>query len=392
MQNMPTDQENSLPIQPSRDNSEMLKNFSEASKAMVQNPISATQSPVNTAQPAAMQGNPADATASFKKATWLGNAPTSVSGFGDSLFQTLQKSMSYALWFACFAISAIAVYFVIYPGYYDYYSLKSELITANQDYDKVSAHLAFLNKLKSLGTELDLNIKIAKDAVPIEEQIPYFLDQSIQMAKEAGLDVQTVNFGGLSVSNNGEEEDKSSNKLKSIPIRIAINGRYDDVIKFASLYENARRLVSPRTLSIRILDDVKQLEEYNEKIKSGELVSSNPDGFASGDTPTPTPTPSGGDLSAVTYAGTTGLYNAEFVISGFMMKEINAENVNIEEIVNSNPHADQTLKMLKDFKYYDPSPVPFEEANKALENNKTDTNRNPFSVTVTPSPTPTPAQ
>jgi Tfp pilus assembly protein PilO len=319
--------------------------------------------------------------ASFKKPNWIDGVNKS-STFKIDFVASLKKVFSYALWIVCFALSALSVYFVIYPGYYDYYALNEQLTQVNTEYEKVSAHLSYLNKLKALGPELDENIKIAKEALPIEEEIPYFLDQTIQIAKESALEVQAINFGGLSVATQTSDEPVDGVpvvKMKNITVRLGTNGRYDDLIKFAELYEKTRRLVSPRTMTLRVLDDQKQVKEYLEKVSSGELQSSVEEVSEL------TQSIAGDSFDPNLFTGTKGLYTFEIFLNGYNMKEVNAENIQIEEIVNSNPNADKTLKLIKDFRFYEESPVVSDEIGNLL--NRSTESRDPF---LAPSPTPTP--
>ena len=323
-------------------------------------------------------------TASFKKPTWVNNVSTT-SHLGSDIVSTLKKAFSYTLWIVCFVISAISVYFVIYPGYYDYYTLKEEHITVNQEYEKVSAHLAYLNKLKALGTELQQNIAIAKNAIPVDEEIPYFLDQNIQMAKAAFLETQSITFGGLSVGSAEPIQDPVDGvpviKMKSILVRLSLNGSYNNFIKFAELIENSRRLVSPKTMTVRILDDQTQIEEYLEKIKTGEITDSTEFGILSQKIDETE------NYDTKDFDSTNGLYTIEIYLNGYNLKDANTDNVRIEDIVNGNPNADKTLKILKEFKFYEESPV----ATQTIDSLFIDPKKlsDPFGVTSTPTPTPT---
>lgn len=319
--------------------------------------------------------------ASFKKPSWI-NSVNKSNNLGSDLVHTLKKAFSYTLWIACFVISALAIYFVVYPGYYDYYSLNQEIITVNQEYEKVSAHLAYLNKLKALGPELQQNIELAKNAIPVEEEIPYFLDQNIQMSKLASMDTQAITFGGLSAGSVDPSQDSPDGvpviKMKTVLVRLSLNGSYDNFMKFAELLESTRRLVSPRTMTLRILDDQKAIDDYLAKIKSGELTAITDTGI------TDQKSTELNSYDTDNFTATNGLYTFEVYLNGYNLKDVNTDNIRIEDIVNGNPNADKTLKILKDFKFYEESPVATEEINSLFVDPKKE--KNPFGVAVTPTP------
>ena len=231
----------------------------------------------------------------------------------------VQGVLNYAIWIISILLIAFLSVGVIYPQYQNYQFLKEQIPAKQAELSKISAFVDYLNNLAALQDKLNSNKELASQAIPIEEETPYFLDQVIQIAGEAEVELDGLVFGGFYtdptlISNTTDSPVIS----KNFNVKATFIGNYSQSQRFLELLENARRLASVKSVNLIILTDEKRSEELKNKTNDENPV----------------------------------LYTSEVLIEGYTMKDPVVSDLSIETMVNQ-PRVEDVLEQLEKMKKYE---------------------------------------
>ena len=125
---------------------------------------------------------------------------------------------------------------------------ENDLVAARQKSEKLSE---ILSEVKTIGS----NLEVVQQALPEEDDVPALITQLEQVAKQSGVGVQHLGFGGgeaettpraseASREGEGEEETKSSSVPKTISLTAVVDGSYGALQTFLGNLENTSRVVN----------------------------------------------------------------------------------------------------------------------------------------------------
>ena len=222
------------------------------------------------------------------------------------------------------AIGAV-IFLIILPQYNLYTENQTTIVTAEQEFTKVEAHHKYLKNLEQLEDELYKNIEISEQAIPVEEEVPQFLNQISQIAKESAVTITKNDFSGASrapkVTEDPDSVKAAQSKASSINVRTTGTGAYDDLILFLAKLENARR--------IAVISDMQlALDELDEP---------------NGQSTTPT---------EVTDISLDKRYTLELTLTGFYMKDPQINDLTVDQLV-SKQGLPEVLERLDSMRYYE---------------------------------------
>lgn len=231
----------------------------------------------------------------------------------DSIF-SLSVLAQYSFILGFLLISSLLIFLYIVPQYNNYVVQKDELSKIEVDYNKVHAQYEYLNGLASLQSQLDENISISKESIPLNEDIPQFMNQITVIADESEVILEKNDFAG--VGSGATEASRGS----SISVSVAIRGTYDQIKKFFELAESSRRLIKIGKIEVQ---KYKQQPAGNTPTESlvYEMYSDDP------------------------------LFDVSFVCNGYYLPDPELASLKTEDFVKGSNY-DEVLDRIKSMKYY----------------------------------------
>ncbi len=228
-----------------------------------------------------------------------------------------------------FAVVVASVMALIIPQYREFGQINSRKSEMASQLKKIKSRADYLQSLYDDRAELEGNIEIATQAIPLsEDEIPFVLDQMIQIARSNNVEIESLSLGG---SPSGD----TPGKLVPIKMQMSVTGSYQNIIDYMHGIEGARRLVDMNNLNV-----------------SG----------------------GGEDPFNSNYKITTSL-------TGYYMQSPSLENLTIEEIINK-PRLQDVLDKINELEYYDPQEIdipigridPFDEETQEIDEEATNAN------------------
>lgn len=279
----------------------------------------------------------------------------------------LRKLVNYTVQIVCLAITVFSLVFVAWPQYKAYQEALPLLAEKQAKNEQMSAFVRYLQSLSDFQDKLFANMGLAKQAIPENDDAPFFLDQILQIGKASSVSVESLTFGGLSApvptSNRGgsgtfmrfqpeegenldnvsatQDVDRiidetipgSTSTVQALPsvippqefiAQFGIKGTYATTRDFLSKLEQARRLVDITSISV------------NTDEESGS--SSVP-------------------VSTVPTAGSTldngKIYLVSLLVSGFYMKDPDVSMVG-PELLAQQKDLESIVKLIEGMTYYEP--------------------------------------
>ncbi len=219
-------------------------------------------------------------------------------------------------------IAFLLGFFVIIPQYKAFVANKKTITKLEERSMSVGNHLKYLQKLSDLEGELEENQELSRQAIPNEEDVPFFLNQIINIADISGVDLLNLSFGGISDSSMGKD-------LKAINARVGVAGTYDEIVTFLQNLENSRKILYADNIGVTITKDKKV---------SSKSVSPDTDEE---------------DISAE-IVPTSDTYKLTLSITSYYMPDPDTNNLTIERIT-SQPNFDEVIEKIKSMKHYEPA-------------------------------------
>lgn len=252
--------------------------------------------------------------------------------------------------------SIALIFFYAFPTYQKYQSSKVDLETAQKEYDKTHAQYQYLQGLSDFNEELDSNISLSKESIPVSEDIPQFMNQILKIAEEANVSLEKNDFLGIGASSisapvaqntAGEVALQPISTLKQITFSATISGNFDQIKKFFELIESSRRLTSIQNISM-------SEDEIGEDPTLEEIAR---------------------------FSSDEKIYSISFSCLGYFMQEPDLSSLKAEDFVQRGDFSN-VFERIKLMKYYDLKEVPeeigIEVIEDSTENNTNDetTNQN----------------
>lgn len=178
--------------------------------------------------------------------TEVENITVESTGASKKFSLNLEAIRDYTILIISFLIVVASIVFLIIPQYGDLSIKQSALVTTETELASITSQREYLENLVGLQDELERNIELAQNALPLDEdEIPYILDQLIQIAEEARVEIDTLSLTGT-VDSTGVPRGEPV----EIRMQMGINGGYDNIVDFFVRLENARRIVKVNTFQI----------------------------------------------------------------------------------------------------------------------------------------------
>jgi len=112
---------------------------------------------------------------------------------------------------------------------------ESDLVAARQKSEKLSEILSEVKTVEG-------NLKVVRQALPVEDDVPTLITQLEQVAKQSGVGVQHLGFGeGKDAAEEGEEEAEG---VKTISLTAVVDGSYSALQTFLRNLENTSRVIT----------------------------------------------------------------------------------------------------------------------------------------------------
>src|SRR3989344_2246945 len=122
-------------------------------------------------------------------------------GNGKSMLNKINISAlsSYLIIIICALVSIASLIYLVIPQFQKLSEINSQKEQVETQFNQVKSRADYLDGLNNLQDELDQNIELSKQAIPTsEDEIPYILDQMIQIASESGVEISSLGLGGVS--------------------------------------------------------------------------------------------------------------------------------------------------------------------------------------------------
>ena len=98
-----------------------------------------------------------------------------------------------------------------------------------------------LSEILSEAKTIEGNLEVAQKALPVEDAVPTLITQLEQVAKQSGVGVQHLGFGG---GEGDEEAEASRSEVKTISLTTVVDGSYSALQTFLRNLENTSRVVN----------------------------------------------------------------------------------------------------------------------------------------------------
>ena len=284
----------------------------------------------------------------------------------------VQNLLNSIVMIACLGVSALLGFFVAWPQYQNYQNAQPVLYITQTKNEQLNAFVTYLQGLSDFQDKLFANMGLSKQAIPETEEAPFFLDQIIQIAELAHVEINALTFGGLSSSSSsangpqpstydsfsrfqpedGETIDNSESTAQADallnvdpqamaqalptlvpPSEFAVTleaiGDYSAVQAMLSNLEDARRLIEIQNITLSKVEE-NTTGGVNETATS--YITSQ---------------------AAKGYLPSADLYIMEIVITGFFMKDPEVAVVG-PDVLNSQRNLEEVIKNIEDLTYYEP--------------------------------------
>lgn len=110
----------------------------------------------------------------------------------------LKKLVNYTVQIVCLAITVFSLVFVAWPQYKEYQASLPLLAEKQAKNEQMSAFVRYLQSLSDFQDKLFANMGLSKQAIPENDDAPFFLDQIIQIGEDTNVSIDSLSFGGLS--------------------------------------------------------------------------------------------------------------------------------------------------------------------------------------------------
>lgn len=148
-----------------------------------------------------------------------------------------------------FIASFLTVYLLIIPQYNAYKSLGLDLEAERVKLSGVQDRLNYLKSLYDLRDQLEANIQLASQAIPDnKDKIPSVLDQLLQIADVAGVEIQSQSLAGIVVT----DDPLKPNMVK---IQMQLSGQKPQLIDFIKIVGENRTIINVENFSINQLSE-----------------------------------------------------------------------------------------------------------------------------------------
>lgn len=149
---------------------------------------------------------------------------------------------------AVFTLCAVVVLFLVgFKTFYNLPNIKSDISKAQSRLVILETKSKSLEGISGVSGVLDENIALALEALPEKDEISALLSEVQQISGEAGVKLSSLQYTGVAKALNLQEEQnvKASDIGESgLYVQAAVEGTYQQLVKFLELLENARRVVS----------------------------------------------------------------------------------------------------------------------------------------------------
>jgi Tfp pilus assembly protein PilO len=149
----------------------------------------------------------------------------------------------------CLAATGVLGFVVIYPAFKTIPELKDKLTVQTTLKQNLTTKNLLLKKLVDFKSMLDENSNLIDKVLVSEANVPQLLDQTSQIAGNAGLKVSKLNYSYGEMA-----EQKDSGGFKRVDVSLSTEGSYDQVILFLQNVEGAARVLY--TTNFRYSKDV----------------------------------------------------------------------------------------------------------------------------------------
>ena len=263
----------------------------------------------------------------------------------------VKSILDYLLVIISMVLSLVLIFVVAVPEFKKVSEIRKESTTIQTKLETVKARQSYLESLSALKDQLDKNILVSKMAVPVESDVPYFLNQLVQMARDSSLHINAQTFTGVSavvVTNTvgaPVPENKAADlvignpdvtldsdsvplappvKSSELVVNMEVIGRYEDLIKFSALIEDTRRIVRTKNVEITLLE--KDASASTSEEEDPLVTEFGPDAI---------------------------LYTAKYTVAGYFLPEIDTSTLGMDTLVNTT-NLDGVVARLEKLKYYEP--------------------------------------
>lgn len=164
----------------------------------------------------------------------------------DKTKAILNTIKTYVIVVIGFGISAVAIIAVIVPLFSNISTISQNIRTEEAEVEKVRIRAEYLQRLSGLEQELDANVETAEQSVPLgEDSIPYVLDQIVYMARQAGMEVESLALGQIANS-------ADANKPNVVRIQLNATGQYANFLSLLESIEMSRRIINVSGVAVTI--------------------------------------------------------------------------------------------------------------------------------------------
>lgn len=228
-----------------------------------------------------------------------------------------------------FIATIAAAYWGIYLQCVDIYDSKTKISEKKTELEMVKAQKEFLYGLVKQNNEMEEDLALSIQAVPVNDEIADLMNRLLKMVDLSGdLDLSNLSFSGFSAIDDPES------KIKKAVISLSVDGSFRDVMSLVEKLETSRRVV--------IIDSI----TYSRASAIEENLTDN--------------------------------YTVVINLSGFYMPEFDVSTLGINELT-SIPDVSSIIIKLRSYKDYSDGTL-----NGVQDLGITD-NPNPFTITKTES-------
>jgi len=263
----------------------------------------------------------------------------------------IKSILDYLLVIISMVLSVVLIFVVAVPQFKKVSEIRKESAAVQIKLETAKVRQSYLESLSALKDQLDKNILVSRQAVPVESDVPYFLNQLVQMARDSSLHINAQTFTGVSavaatkVVGAPVPDNKAADlvigdpdailgtdgipqappvKASELVVNMEVVGRYEDLIKFSALVEDTRRIVRTKTVEITLLE------------KDASTATSEEE-----------------DPLVTEFGSDAILYTAKYTFAGYFLSEIDTSTLGIDTLVNKT-NLEGVVARLEKLKYYEP--------------------------------------
>ena len=150
--------------------------------------------------------------------------------------------INYIVPIICVAASVLIVMFVLMPSYKELPELEMKLTSSTKLESALRKKLMNLNDLVDFKSVVEENSNLVNKALVSEELVPGLMTQIDRIAKEAGLTVNSLNYG-LGSSKSKEAATSTTVTYNIVTTNLDTTGSFAQLKTFMSTLEKAARLI-----------------------------------------------------------------------------------------------------------------------------------------------------